>query len=118
MTSITSASALTAGTTSGSSVSSALVGTANTSETDSLVSFSCHTKDKATKAKVHLENYYSNLINQFQERRQRAARLEDSLRDESISEEQRVEKRSQHAVRETGKDIGALFITLHFGRVV
>ncbi len=30
------------------------------------LAFSGHTLDKATKAKVHLENYYSNLITQFQ----------------------------------------------------
>jgi len=30
-----------------------------------------HTKDKATKAKVTLENYYSNLISQNEERENR-----------------------------------------------
>lgn len=30
------------------------------------VQFSGHTQDKATKAKVHLESYYSNLVTQFQ----------------------------------------------------
>ena len=30
------------------------------------VQFSGHTQDKATKAKVHLESYYSNLLTQFQ----------------------------------------------------
>lgn len=33
------------------------------------IRFSGHTMDKATKAKVHLENYYSNLISQHRERR-------------------------------------------------
>ena len=33
---------------------------------ESLVQFSGHTQDKATKAKVHLEGYYSNLLTQFQ----------------------------------------------------
>lgn len=33
------------------------------------IRFSGHTLDKATKAKVHLENYYSNLITQHMERR-------------------------------------------------
>ena len=32
------------------------------------VQFSGHTQDKATKAKVHLESYYSNLLTQFQVR--------------------------------------------------
>lgn len=68
---------------------------------DPLMTFSCHTLDKATKAKMTLENYYSNLISQHQERRQRLRRLEESLRDEAISEEQKVQKRAAHAVRET-----------------
>merc|ERR1719367_266390 len=68
---------------------------------ESLVQFSGHTQDKATKAKVHLEGYYSNLLTQFQERKLRQKRLEDSLRDENMSEEQRAEKRHAHAVRET-----------------
>merc|ERR1719471_2145391 len=54
-----------------------------------------------TEANVHLESYYSNLLTQFQERKQRQKRLEDSLRDENMSEEQRAEKRQAHAVRET-----------------
>ena len=37
----------------------------------------------------------------LQERKQRQKRLEDSLRDENMSEEQRAEKRHAHAVRET-----------------
>jgi len=39
--------------------------------TDSTIRFSGHTLDKATKAKVTLENYYSNLIAQHLERQQR-----------------------------------------------
>ena len=47
--------------------------------TESPLRFSCHTLDKATKAKVTLENYYSNLISQHRERRERLRRLEESL---------------------------------------
>ncbi len=66
------------------------------------LTFSCHTLDKATKAKVTLENYYSNLISQHQERRQRWKRLEDSLQTDTIlSEEQKAQKRHQHAQKET-----------------
>merc|ERR1712141_463824 len=61
--------------------------------------FSSHTWDKATKAKVTLENYYSNLISQHLERKQRLQRLEESLKDEP--EEQKSEKRAQHAVKGT-----------------
>lgn len=38
---------------------------------ESGVGFSGHTLDKATKAKVTLENYYSNLIAQHIERKKR-----------------------------------------------
>ena len=66
-----------------------------------VVNFSCHTLDKATKAKLTLENYYSNLIAQNRERKERWQRLEDSLKDESIPEDQKVEKRLQHACKES-----------------
>ena len=42
--------------------------------------FSGHTLDKATKAKLTLENYYSTLISQHKERKERWKRLEESLR--------------------------------------
>merc|ERR1719208_551978 len=68
---------------------------------DSPLRFSCHTLDKATKAKVTLENYYNNLISQHKERRDRLKRLEESLNDKGLSETVRAEKRNQHAARET-----------------
>lgn len=99
--------------------------------TENTIRFSVHTLDKATKAKVTLENYYSNLVAQHVERKQRLvttiliiipfgsakkklrfeqswlclcfrlAKLEESLKDESLSEEQKHEKRLQHAQKET-----------------
>ena len=42
--------------------------------------FSSHTWDKATKAKVTLENYYSNLISQHLERKQRCFRILHTIR--------------------------------------
>lgn len=39
--------------------------------TQDTIRFSGHTLDKATKAKVTLENYYSNLLAQHIERKQR-----------------------------------------------
>jgi len=63
------------------------------------IRFSGHTLDKATKAKVTLENYYSNLIAQHAERQQRLARLEESMK--GLSEEQKEQKRNQHNQRET-----------------
>ena len=63
------------------------------------VRFSGHTLDKATKAKVTLENYYSNLVAQHLERQQRLTRLEESMK--GLSEEQKEQKRNQHNQRET-----------------
>lgn len=63
--------------------------------------FSGHTLDKATKAKVTLENFYTNLITQHYERKQRLEKLEESLKDESLTESQKQEKRQQHAQKET-----------------
>ncbi|KAK4337017.1 hypothetical protein RND71_044197 [Anisodus tanguticus] len=60
-----------------------------------------HTIDKATKAKVHLENYYSNLISQHLERRHRHERLEETMKEEGLNEKQKNEKRAQHAMKET-----------------
>ena len=50
------------------------------------VNFSNHTLDKATKAKLTLENYYSNLITQHRERQERLRRLEESLNDKGLDE--------------------------------
>ena len=50
------------------------------------VNFSHHTLDKATKAKLTLENYYSNLITQHRERQERLKRLEESLNDKGLDE--------------------------------
>lgn len=57
--------------------------------------FSTHTLDKATKAKVHLENYYSNLITQHIERKNRFERLEETMKEEGLTEQQKAEKRVQ-----------------------
>ena len=57
--------------------------------------------DKATKAKLTLENYYNNLISQQRERRDRWKRLEESFIEKGWQEEQIEEKRNQHAAKET-----------------
>ncbi|XP_072046813.1 serine/threonine-protein kinase tricornered-like, partial [Amphiura filiformis] len=58
-----------------------------------------HTHDKVTKAKVTLENFYTNLWFQKEERRNRQRRLEESI--QGLTEEEKREKRNQHAVKET-----------------
>ena len=69
--------------------------------TEQAVNFSCHTLDKATKAKLTLENYYNNLISQHRERQERLRRLEESLSDKGLEEEIIAERRNQHAAKET-----------------
>ena len=72
------------------------------SENNSDVRFSGHTLDKATKAKLTLENYYSNLVSQHKDRKQRWQRLEENLNsEESMTEDQKDEQRRQHASKET-----------------
>jgi len=72
-----------------------------TTSAESPLRFSCHTLDKATKAKVTLENYYSNLISQHRERKERLRRLEESLQEPTLPETLKNEKRTQHATKET-----------------
>ncbi|KAL8566854.1 Serine/threonine-protein kinase 38-like [Nucella lapillus] len=62
---------------------------------------STHTLDKVTKAKVTLENYYTNLVNQNGERESRYRILERTMDGEGLSDEQKSERRQQHALRET-----------------
>ncbi|XP_064634213.1 serine/threonine-protein kinase 38-like isoform X2 [Lineus longissimus] len=65
------------------------------------VHVSSHTEDKVTKAKVTLENYYTNLLAQHQDRENRYRRLEQSMEEEGLSDEQKSERRQQHATKET-----------------
>ncbi|XP_052239573.1 serine/threonine-protein kinase 38-like isoform X2 [Dreissena polymorpha] len=60
-----------------------------------------HTIDKVTRAKVTLENYYSNLISQHEERETRYRTLEKTMEEDGLSDEQKSQKRQQHAVKET-----------------
>jgi len=63
--------------------------------------FSGHTLDKATKTKLTLENYYNNLISQQRERRERLRRMEESFKEQGVEESVIVERRNQHAAKET-----------------
>ncbi|XP_055343238.1 serine/threonine-protein kinase tricornered-like [Paramacrobiotus metropolitanus] len=60
-----------------------------------------HTYDKAHKAKMTLQTYYSNLIEQHVDRQNRYRLLEKSMEQEGLTENQKTEKRSQHAIKET-----------------
>ncbi|CAH1785922.1 unnamed protein product [Owenia fusiformis] len=65
------------------------------------VPISSHTLDKATKAKITLETYYSNLISQAEERENRYRLLEQSMDDEGLTDDQKKDRRIQHATKET-----------------
>ena len=58
------------------------------------IRFSGHTLDKATKAKLTLENYYNNLITQH---RERLRRLEELLSDKGLEESIIVDNRVFHS---------------------
>merc|ERR1711971_832676 len=61
-----------------------------------------HTREKATRAKVMLEMFYNSLGSQHRLRNQRLEKLEESLRsDPSLTELAKIERRRQHAARET-----------------
>uniref|UniRef100_A0A672YIG8 Serine/threonine-protein kinase sax-1 n=1 Tax=Sphaeramia orbicularis TaxID=375764 RepID=A0A672YIG8_9TELE len=60
-----------------------------------------HTKERVTMAKVTLENFYSNLITQHEEREMRQQKLEKVMDQEGLADEEKRIRRSQHARKET-----------------
>ncbi|KAA0196010.1 Serine:threonine protein kinase tricorner [Fasciolopsis buskii] len=62
---------------------------------------SSHTLDKVKVAKITLEHYYHNLVQQYRERQNRYKILESMMESEGLSEEQKQVKRSQHALKES-----------------
>merc|ERR1712142_15300 len=65
------------------------------------VTISPHTMEKANRAKLVIENYYSNLMLQKKERLARTEKLEDILRDNSLSEEEKKLKKLHYAAKES-----------------
>ncbi|KAM9785833.1 serine/threonine-protein kinase 38 isoform 2-T2 [Neosynchiropus ocellatus] len=64
-------------------------------------SMSNHTKERVTMAKMTLENFYSNLIAQHEEREMRQQKLEKVMDQEGLADEEKRIRRSQHARKET-----------------
>ncbi|PAA55257.1 hypothetical protein BOX15_Mlig011735g1 [Macrostomum lignano] len=62
---------------------------------------SSHTLDKVKIAKVSLESYYHNLSAQYRERENRFRLLEQTMEDEGLNDDQKLERRHQHALKET-----------------
>ncbi|XP_044786631.1 serine/threonine-protein kinase 38 isoform X3 [Bubalus bubalis] len=64
-------------------------------------SMSSHTKERVTMTKVTLENFYSNLIAQHEEREMRQKKLEKVMEEEGLKDEEKRLRRSAHARKET-----------------
>ncbi|KAM7335715.1 hypothetical protein ACRRTK_006192 [Alexandromys fortis] len=60
-----------------------------------------HTRERVTVAKLTLENFYSNLILQHEEREARQKKLEVAMEEEGLADEEKKLRRSQHARKET-----------------
>ena len=60
-----------------------------------------HTRERVTVAKLTLENFYSNLILQHEERETRQKKLEVAMEEEGLADEEKKLRRSQHAHKET-----------------
>ncbi|KAL7982800.1 hypothetical protein Chor_005203 [Crotalus horridus] len=60
-----------------------------------------HTRERVTVAKLTLENFYSNLILQHEERETRQKKLEVAMEKEGLADEEKKLRRSQHARKET-----------------
>ena len=71
------------------------------SQTSLQMTFSQPTLDKVNKAKVMLENYYNNLLQECDEREERYRRLEESMKAQGLSEADKNERRQLHALKET-----------------
>ena len=95
------------------------------------------TQDKANQAKMLIENFYTNLVNQYKEREQRwkdylwferiwlfivnrGRRLEEKMKEEGLSEAQvelideRFSSRSLILISETGKKKKAFYILQNY----
>ena len=67
----------------------------------SSVQISQPTIDKVNKAKIMLENYYNNLSQECDEREERYRRLEEAMKVEGLNEQEKIERRQLHALKET-----------------
>ncbi|KAM9671362.1 serine/threonine-protein kinase 38-like isoform 1-T1 [Trichechus inunguis] len=81
-----------------SAVSVTMAMTAGTTPTFPM---SNHTRERVTVAKLTLENFYSNLILQHEERETRQKKLEVAMEEEGLADEEKKLRRSQHARKET-----------------
>lgn len=88
------------GTTTNGAPNSSAAATATNGQQPTMM-FSQPTIDKVNKAKVMLENYYNNLLQECDEREERYRRLEETMQNEGLSEQEKNERRQTHAMKET-----------------
>uniref|UniRef100_A0A7N8X7J5 non-specific serine/threonine protein kinase n=1 Tax=Mastacembelus armatus TaxID=205130 RepID=A0A7N8X7J5_9TELE len=74
---------------------------AMTGGTAAALPMSNHTRERVTVAKLTLENFYSTLLTQHEEREMRQKKLEKAMDEEGLPDEEKVMRRSQHARKET-----------------
>uniref|UniRef100_A0A3Q1ILK2 non-specific serine/threonine protein kinase n=1 Tax=Anabas testudineus TaxID=64144 RepID=A0A3Q1ILK2_ANATE len=74
---------------------------AMTGGTAAALPMSNHTRERVTVAKLTLENFYSTLLTQHEEREMRQKKLEKAMEEEGLPDEEKVMRRSQHARKET-----------------
>uniref|UniRef100_A0A8C6VXQ2 non-specific serine/threonine protein kinase n=1 Tax=Nothobranchius furzeri TaxID=105023 RepID=A0A8C6VXQ2_NOTFU len=74
---------------------------AMTGGTAAALPMSNHTRERVTVAKLTLENFYSTLLTQHEERETRQKKLEKAMDEEGLPDEEKVMRRSQHARKET-----------------
>lgn len=73
----------------------------NNNSNNPSITFSQPTIDKVNKAKVMLENYYNNLLQECDEREERYRKLEEAMKAQGLNEQEKNERRTQHALKET-----------------
>jgi len=76
-------------------------GATSNQNTNNNITFSQPTIDKVNKAKVMLENYYNNLLQECDEREERYRKLEETMKAQGLNEQEKNERRTQHALKET-----------------
>ncbi|KXJ27037.1 serine/threonine-protein kinase 38 [Exaiptasia diaphana] len=64
-------------------------------------SYSNHTLEKVAKTKATLETYYSSLVTQHYERRNRLRMLEQTMEQQGLTKQAKEERRNLHAQKET-----------------
>uniref|UniRef100_A0A9L0SDB6 Serine/threonine kinase 38 like n=2 Tax=Equus TaxID=9789 RepID=A0A9L0SDB6_HORSE len=74
---------------------------AMTAGTTTTFPMSNHTRERVTVAKLTLENFYSNLILQHEERETRQKKLEVAMEEEGLADEEKLSTLQMESLRNT-----------------